>query len=668
MLAAMLQLMMPPHGQAAAPPPVWSVDPSAPGADAPSAGTSLFDAVTTQEGRQAIAFPFERLISGLEAAAGCESRPACTRAILLPLGRSLQRVAASPDFFAHPRVVAAVVDDGNGRLLRDRLYLGYQDQAGVIEVISYNETLGRFEFQVVRNYQAGQTPQVSYARRAVCVSCHQNHGPMFSRQLWLETNANPRIAARLEVHGASFHGVAARATLDTANAIDDATDRSNRLALVQKLWRQGCGDGVDGDRCRRAALIASLQFVLTGGRAYGADGNFQRDLIDRLQANAQLRWPAGIAVPDADLVNRDPLAVPADSDPRTLVHVPARFDPLTPRAPAEVVAPDGKVLADELVRGVAGFAASAQRDELDRALLQRGREAATRDIGVSCEVDATGDRVAFDCGTSATAVKGTLERTAGVLDLIVVDRSAPIRHLQVGSIKRQSLPQHRSLSFEVHDHGRTARLPDGNAVSSIVLQWPVSATRSAEAKATLSIRQDFGSVAALVHPASDPIRTSTLGDLIATLRGESKRSTAQPSALAANRLDDETTVAAPAAIFEPECGNCHHTDEITPPNFLTGDARRVTDALNSCAPRMLVRLAMRDVTAVERDKTPMPPEPVSLPGQRSAAHDTRKSASIAAVRRDIEERLRTEYGRVPSVSDLLKNGYENLRPCLPASG
>lgn len=663
MLPAMLQLMMPLQGQAAAPLPAWSVDPSVPGADAPGAGASLFDAITMKEGRQVVPFPFEKLISGFEAAAGCERRPACTRAILLPLGRSLQRVAASPDFFAHPRVVVAVVEDGAGRLLRDRLYLGYQDKAGVIEVISYNETLGRFEFQVVRNYQAGQVPQVSYARRAVCVSCHQNQGPIFSRQVWLETNANPQIASRLAEHASTFHGVPARGALDTANAIDDATDRSNRLALVQQLWRQGCGDGAVGDRCRRGVFIASLQFTLTGGRAYGSAGGFQRDVIDRLQANARLRWPAGIAIPDADLVNRDPLAVPPNSDPMTLVHVPARFDPLTPRAPAEIVPADGKVLADELVRGVAGFVSAAQRDELDRSLRQRGREASVREIEVPCKVDAAGERVTFDC----LQLKGTLGRGAGILDAIAVDGNPFLRHLQIRAAVDRSDETHRSLTFEVRNQGRTARLPDGNAISSIVLQWPVSASRSAEAKATLRIREDFDITATLVRPASDPIRTSTFDDLIAAVRGDSRRDTAQPITVAARHLNEEAHVATPAAVFEPECGNCHHTDEITPPNFLTGDAKRVTAALDSCAPRIFVRLAMQDLPAAERDKTPMPPEPVLLPGQ-SPAHDARKSASITAVRRDIEERLRTQYGRVPSVAELLKNGYESLRPCLPASG
>jgi hypothetical protein len=34
-------------------------------------------------------------------------------------------------------------------LLRRRLFAGYQENAGIIEVISYNEAAGRFEFQVV---------------------------------------------------------------------------------------------------------------------------------------------------------------------------------------------------------------------------------------------------------------------------------------------------------------------------------------------------------------------------------------------------------------------------------------------------------------------------------------------------------------------------------------
>jgi hypothetical protein len=98
--------------------------------------------------------------------------------VLIPLGRSLQRTAAAPDFFRHPRAVVAVTGEGTGPMrAKDRLFIGYQDTSGLLEVISFNEAAGRFEFQIVRDYRAGGTPRVSYANRNVCIACHQNHAP-----------------------------------------------------------------------------------------------------------------------------------------------------------------------------------------------------------------------------------------------------------------------------------------------------------------------------------------------------------------------------------------------------------------------------------------------------------------------------------------------------------
>ena len=67
--------------------------------------------------------------------------------------------------------------------LKDRMFLGYQEKADILEVISYNEGAARFEFQVVTDYRAGGTPQVMYANRTLCVACHQNA----ARPLWVET-------------------------------------------------------------------------------------------------------------------------------------------------------------------------------------------------------------------------------------------------------------------------------------------------------------------------------------------------------------------------------------------------------------------------------------------------------------------------------------------------
>ena len=54
-------------------------------------------------------------------------------------------------------------------VLKDRLFLGYQPQAEAIEVISYNEMAGRFEFQVVENYSESGVPKVYYANRPTCL-------------------------------------------------------------------------------------------------------------------------------------------------------------------------------------------------------------------------------------------------------------------------------------------------------------------------------------------------------------------------------------------------------------------------------------------------------------------------------------------------------------------
>ena len=180
----------------------WAIDPAIPGPALPPAGRSLFDFVTAD----GIPFPFEALVRKIEARAGCKPGD-CMTPVLIPLGRSLQRTAAAPDFFAYPRAVVAMTGEGKGPMFaRDRLYLAYQERMNLIEVISYNEDAARFEFQLVRDYREGGAPEVVYANRNVCIACHQNHSPIFPRAVWDETNANPGIAKKLSQAGKRFYG------------------------------------------------------------------------------------------------------------------------------------------------------------------------------------------------------------------------------------------------------------------------------------------------------------------------------------------------------------------------------------------------------------------------------------------------------------------------------
>lgn len=286
--------------------------------DLPPVGHSRFDELI---GAAPVPYPFSRLTAKINA----QMRPdpgglPPLKTTLIPLGRSLQRDAGAPDFFRFPRVVAAADGDNRPGItpLKDRLFLGFHEKGGVVEVISYNDAAGRFEFQVVRDYAPGRTPKIFYARRALCLACHQNAAPIFARPLWDETPANPEIAANLKAARRDFYGVKLSGT-DIAYFIDASADRASMIPVWQTLWQQGCGEGAAGARCRRDAFAAALDYLRFAKLPRPGS-------LPALAARWKMRWPNGLSIPGADLPNRDPLA-PLQN---------AASDPLLPRPPLEV--------------------------------------------------------------------------------------------------------------------------------------------------------------------------------------------------------------------------------------------------------------------------------------------------------------------------------------------
>ena len=282
----------------------------------------------------------------------------------MPLGRSLQRYAAAPDYFAAPRIVVAVTGDaaaGPGApRLADRLFLGYAPAAEVIEAISYDEAAGRFVFEEVVGYgAAGAT--IEPAERRVCLRCHQGEGPIFARPLWSETNANPAIAARLAPLGASFHGAPVAQTVDGLAAFDAATDR----AAPGRRGAAGCGPrGAASRRAARRCSSAAVRVALGG--APMAPGP-QPAEFERRAAGL---WPDGLGAASPDLPNRDPLL---QDDPADL-ETEGALDPETPRDPLVLWRPEdgfggaARLVAEQFTRG---------RPRLDRR--PRRRERAGRD-------------------------------------------------------------------------------------------------------------------------------------------------------------------------------------------------------------------------------------------------------------------------------------------------
>ena len=524
--------------------PRWVVEPRAADANLPPVGRSLFDFLVTEErnGQRVynVPFPYHELIRLIdERLQGPNYATSQVKQVLIPLGRSLQRNAAAPDFFRFPRVVAAVDSEpglhGDTRmLLKDRLYIGFGEKSAVLEIMSYNEAAGRFEFQVVNDYRPGGTPQVAYADRAVCMSCHQNAAPIFSRQSWDETNANPQIAELLSKEGKSFHGVTIERGVDIPFAIDTATLRANEFALTQLLWREGCGSGSAGTRCRGYALALALQYRMSGERGFdlhaaGSDAAFHAVL----QKNWRERWPGGLYLPDPTLPNRNPLVAinsPAArlklnpkldaQGKKALQHlldntgIRAPFEPLDLRAPLTTWHGTQPGVAERLVHGVAEFIAHDDVRRLDQELFTRAlsQKNTARQLAGRCEflvkdVDKQESRLGFSCRAPDSSAgnnllaEGRAYLTAGKVTSAQIDsltfNGSELRTIDVmNPVSLQRSNTGWSLTLRLIQNGMHLRNVDGTALETLTLRGPgaINSRAPIAGTALLTVQDDFAPV------------------------------------------------------------------------------------------------------------------------------------------------------------------------------
>lgn len=274
-----------------------------PASDLPPAGTrSLFDHLLAENG--GLPYPFESLVALIESYDPHAGEP---RLIQIPDGRSLLKAQAD---FEHPRILYAadfLLPNNSstvGPAPRGQIFLGFVENAAEIEVISYNEFAGRFEFQLVKDYRADGVPKIVYAQRGICLTCHQGAAPIFPERPWNETNGQPEIAQRIIAargNEAPYQGAPLRNPLAAPERFDELTDIANFIPVTQSAWIDGCGEaGLD---CRRQMLKTALQFFWQPG-----DFDPQGPTAKRLRQLQEPNWPTtGIGVPNSDISNRDPL-------------------------------------------------------------------------------------------------------------------------------------------------------------------------------------------------------------------------------------------------------------------------------------------------------------------------------------------------------------------------
>jgi mono/diheme cytochrome c family protein len=681
----------------------WVVDPAKPGDNLPPLGRSLFDRLFTRERRGKVEydvpFPFEKLLDRLDAQLVRDkkaSQPPSKR-VLIPLGRSLQRNAAAPDYFKFPRVVVAVDSSpasSSALLLKDRIYLGYQEKSDLLEVISYNEAVGRFEFQLVKNYRAGVAPQVVYANRSLCFSCHQNGAPIFSRALWEETNANPEIAALLVASGKRFYGVAPERGVDIPYAIDIAIKRANGFGLTQRLWQEGCGSAdLPARRCRATLFTAALRHALAAGRKASSTSFASNAALAHFRAESIRRWPAGLALSASDIPNRNPLhrhnngisyEVSNELGRTASANVSARFDPLAPRVASEIWRADSPDAIGDLVSGLTEFISATDRKRLETAL--SARPASHAKYRLPCRFEYQSAQVSVQCESienkSSAKLTGTLDlkRSSGRLDYLILPASGTFNAISLfGSASKSE----KQMEF-TPDAAMERRGADGNPLAHITFHF--SANDRTQGSVVVDMRQEFSAIEDAVTTLAESEVGATLfaagpfprEQLFAALFRQLGLPNITGCCAATEKLPPPQLEAIPSApknqstnvvdralpAFYPYCAACHGGSESSPPNFLRGDSMQVATQLRHCAPRLYVRLAMADVPLQHRDKTPMPPESL-LPAFDTDIAGWRASPARSALLAQVGEWLKTETGNAPDLNQLLANGYEDLRSCLP---
>jgi hypothetical protein len=688
----------------------WAVDPTVPGSDLPPAGRSLFDhlivALTGDADR--VPFPFASLVERIDALLARGDYAGGTRITLIPMGRSLQRAAAAPDFFKFPRIVFAVTaepaasEHDAGMLLKDRLYIGYVEKTAMLEVISYNEAAGRFEFQLVKDYRAGAQSKVFYANRAICMSCHQNHGPIFPRAIWGETNANRRLADLLHARVADFH-LSRQANIDFADDIDKATLRANTLVTLQSVWQQGCADGtnrVGSQRCRAAALTAVLQYGLSGKHDFDADSpGYQRDFVRTLGKGWRERWPRGLQVAEPNLPDRNPLGGTSSSyaasgadevavDRIAALHVPAALDPLNLRPAREIWQFSGAMHAQPLISGWSAFFAMDDFQTLDAYLQQHNASAPHVVYRARCSVAwkaTSGKNFMVECAgdpgaSDAVHLAARFDvRGRARVEWLNFGSAGEVRELQLEGLPADQAGV-RPTSFAIAQrNGLTRRLRDGRSIASIALRWPADVSIADEVTVEVTLVDDFTQVRDAIErllaeqPSlfdSTPLARARIMPALFSELGMRSRtwccvddsSGIAPAATDPAEHNANAFVQEELQPFFRHCGTCHLTREAAPPNFLAGDAEQVTANLRQCAPRMLVRLAAWHTRPEQRLKSPMPP-PTAILASGDAIEHWAASAELKSLRKSVEALARAQ-GQPTDIIQLVKDGYDALPRCL----
>jgi hypothetical protein len=510
---------------------------------------------------------------------------------------------------------------------------------------------------------------VVQARRALCLACHGNGGPIFSKEPWSETPANPEVAARLAEAGALPSPDAAEHR-HAAAALHRAVGGANRLLHASRYWSRTCTESKSRRACQTSILSTILEQRLAGRRLFGkGDYRTRRSTEIQLKAAQDLAWPSGFQMADPYLEDDVPL-IAKDGETE------ARTSPLNQRPPLavlDVTAPHGN---DHVIGLLAGAFSDRDIRWLDDALvtLARGLNVQQRIARVPCVFSpvtgsAAAEALAFTC---SNRVPGFPKMTGRLVPRPVGPPTLSIDRLTIELVEYGIIKAEADTSHSADRDGGTAafnpldpetglrpRTYDGWVIASIAMSWPKAGKGGG--MAIFTSLNDIGRLHAAIgtvpgYRLPGTTRSVTEGgprgqDIMRAIAVRLGRpipdrccradpalpppvGATMPASPAVAGLSREPGPAHPSLVaFHRACGACHAGSGQMPPNFLFGTSSRQLRAITACAPRILARL--RQWEAGTRSPPPMPP-PRHLEGIGQSPRDWLASADYRRVLRFTE--------------------------------
>lgn len=225
--------------------------------DLPPVGRSMFDYLVHANGGK-LPSTVRELVDTMERLGGTR-----VVTVLQPDSRSSQRPVTDD---RHPRILGVGGDPRQSRRARstseaalrietDKIFFAFSERARTLEVLSYNPKGARNEVQFIRDFGT-PSARLYYVRRRLCVGCHVDGTPIFSRFPWSDTDQVPAVAARLRaaLGDRYYQGfpIGRPGGFTLTRRVEEAAKRTAFVAA----WREGFPEyPVEGRRLLLATLL-----------------------------------------------------------------------------------------------------------------------------------------------------------------------------------------------------------------------------------------------------------------------------------------------------------------------------------------------------------------------------------------------------------------------------